>query len=48
LLDSEAIRSADVDPRARAETLAPAAFVRLARMLAARRRIPPAAQEQGQ
>jgi 16S rRNA (adenine1518-N6/adenine1519-N6)-dimethyltransferase len=32
LLDSDAIRSADVDPRARAETLAPADFVRLAKV----------------
>ncbi len=32
LLDSEAIRRADVDPRARAETLAPADFVRLAKV----------------
>jgi 16S rRNA (adenine1518-N6/adenine1519-N6)-dimethyltransferase len=32
LLDSEAIRSAGVDPGARAETLAPADFVRLARI----------------
>jgi len=36
LLDAEAIRSADVDPRARAETLAPGDFVRLAKRLAAR------------
>ncbi len=43
LLDSDAIRSADVDPRARAETLAPAAFVRLAKVFAARRRVTPAA-----
>ncbi len=32
LLDSEAIRRADIDPRARAETLAPADFVRLTRI----------------
>ncbi|HZX70421.1 MAG TPA: 16S rRNA (adenine(1518)-N(6)/adenine(1519)-N(6))-dimethyltransferase RsmA [Rhodanobacter sp.] len=32
LLDSDAIRRADVDPRARAETLAPADFVRLAKI----------------
>jgi 16S rRNA (adenine1518-N6/adenine1519-N6)-dimethyltransferase len=32
LLDSEAIRRADVDPRARAETLAPADVVRLAKI----------------
>lgn len=32
LLDSDAIRSADVDPRARAETLSPADFVRLAKV----------------
>ncbi|MFC5740056.1 16S rRNA (adenine(1518)-N(6)/adenine(1519)-N(6))-dimethyltransferase RsmA [Dyella tabacisoli] len=32
LLDSDAIRSADVDPKARAETLAPADFVRLAKL----------------
>ena len=32
LLDSEAIRRAGVDPRARAETLAPADFVRLAKI----------------
>ena len=37
LLDSEAIRSADVDPRARAETLAPDAFVRLAKTYAMRK-----------
>ena len=43
LLDSAAIISAQVDPRARAETLAPAAFVRLAKVLAARQRTPPAA-----
>ena len=43
LLDSDAIRSADIDPRARAETLAPAAFVRLAKVLAARRSRSPAA-----
>jgi len=36
LLDAEAIRSADVDPRTRAETLAPGDFVRLAKRLAAR------------
>ena len=36
LLDADAIRSADVDPKARAETLAPADFVRLAKRLAAR------------
>lgn len=42
LLDSEEIRSADVDPRARAETLEPAAFVRLAKNYAARRRAPAA------
>jgi 16S rRNA (adenine1518-N6/adenine1519-N6)-dimethyltransferase len=34
LLDSDAIRRADVDPRARAETLAPADFVRLAKVYA--------------
>lgn len=34
LMDSEAIRSADVDPKARAETLAPADFVRLAKVAA--------------
>jgi 16S rRNA (adenine1518-N6/adenine1519-N6)-dimethyltransferase len=32
LLDSDAIRSADVDPKARAETLAPNDFVRLAKV----------------
>jgi 16S rRNA (adenine1518-N6/adenine1519-N6)-dimethyltransferase len=32
LLDADAIRRADVDPRARAETLAPADFVRLAKV----------------
>jgi 16S rRNA (adenine1518-N6/adenine1519-N6)-dimethyltransferase len=32
LLDSDAIRRADVDPRARAETLAPGDFVRLAKI----------------
>jgi len=32
LLDSDAIQRADVDPRARAETLAPADFVRLAKV----------------
>ncbi len=32
LLDSSAIRSADVDPKARAETLAPEDFVRLAKL----------------
>ena len=32
LLDSDAIRRADVDPRARAETLAPTDFVRLAKV----------------
>jgi 16S rRNA (adenine1518-N6/adenine1519-N6)-dimethyltransferase len=37
LLDADAIRQADVDPRARAETLAPGDFVRLAKVLAARR-----------
>ncbi|HVC16261.1 MAG TPA: 16S rRNA (adenine(1518)-N(6)/adenine(1519)-N(6))-dimethyltransferase RsmA [Rhodanobacter sp.] len=36
LLDSDAIRRADVDPRARAETLAPADFVRLAKVHAGR------------
>ena len=35
-LDADAIRAADVDPRARAETLAPEDFVRLAKRLAAR------------
>ena len=34
LLDSDAIRRADVDPKARAETLAPEDFVRLAKMCA--------------
>jgi 16S rRNA (adenine1518-N6/adenine1519-N6)-dimethyltransferase len=37
LLDAEAIRQAGVDPRARAETLAPSDFVRLAKVFAARR-----------
>ena len=32
LLDAEAIRGADVDPKARAETLSPADFVRLAKV----------------
>ncbi|WP_449427551.1 16S rRNA (adenine(1518)-N(6)/adenine(1519)-N(6))-dimethyltransferase RsmA [Rhodanobacter umsongensis] len=32
LMDGDAIRRADVDPRARAETLAPADFVRLAKV----------------
>lgn len=32
LMDSNAIQSADVDPKARAETLAPADFVRLAKL----------------
>jgi len=32
LLDADAIRRADVDPKARAETLAPADFVRLAKV----------------
>ncbi|TBR36992.1 MULTISPECIES: 16S rRNA (adenine(1518)-N(6)/adenine(1519)-N(6))-dimethyltransferase RsmA [Dyella] len=32
VMDSEAIRSADVDPKARAETLSPADFVRLAKV----------------
>lgn len=32
LMDSDAIRRADVDPRARAETLSPAEFVRLAKV----------------
>ena len=36
LLDAEAIRRAEVDPRARAETLAPADFVRLAKICAQR------------
>lgn len=35
LLDAEAIRAAGVDPRARAETLPPAAFIELARQVAA-------------
>ena len=35
LLDSDAIRSADVDPKARAETLAPEDFVRLAKVYSA-------------
>jgi 16S rRNA (adenine1518-N6/adenine1519-N6)-dimethyltransferase len=35
LLDSDAIRRADVDPKARAETLAPADFVRLAKIYGA-------------
>ena len=43
LLDSDAIRSADVDPRARAEALEPAAFVRLAKTYGARRTATPAA-----
>lgn len=34
LMDSEAIKTADVDPKARAETLAPLDFVRLAKVLA--------------
>ena len=34
LLDSDAIRRADVDPKARAETLAPADYVRLAKVYA--------------
>ncbi|HET6588292.1 MAG TPA: 16S rRNA (adenine(1518)-N(6)/adenine(1519)-N(6))-dimethyltransferase RsmA [Oleiagrimonas sp.] len=37
LLDADALREADIDPRARAETLPPEDFVRLARILAARR-----------
>ena len=37
VLDREAIRHAEVDPGARAETLEPAAFVRLAQACAARR-----------
>lgn len=36
LLDADAIRRAGVDPKARAETLAPADFVRLAHVYAAR------------
>jgi 16S rRNA (adenine1518-N6/adenine1519-N6)-dimethyltransferase len=36
LLDSDAIRRADVDPKARAETLAPADFVRLAKVYGSR------------
>jgi len=32
LLDSDAIASAGVDPKARAETLAPGDFVRLAKL----------------
>ena len=36
LLDADAIRSAEVDPKARAETLAPEDFVRLAKRLGAR------------
>jgi 16S rRNA (adenine1518-N6/adenine1519-N6)-dimethyltransferase len=36
LLDAAAIRCADVDPKARAETLAPQDFVRLAKVLAMR------------
>ncbi len=36
LLDADAIRRAEVDPRARAETLAPADFVRLAKVCAQR------------
>ncbi|MEO8747021.1 MAG: 16S rRNA (adenine(1518)-N(6)/adenine(1519)-N(6))-dimethyltransferase RsmA [Rhodanobacter sp.] len=43
LLDPTAIRDADVDPRARAETLEPAAFVRLAKTYATHRRATPAA-----
>jgi 16S rRNA (adenine1518-N6/adenine1519-N6)-dimethyltransferase len=35
LLDADAIRRADVDPKARAETLAPADFVRLAKVYGA-------------
>ena len=34
LLDSDGIRRADVDPKARAETLAPEDFVRLAKICA--------------
>ncbi|MFC4765218.1 16S rRNA (adenine(1518)-N(6)/adenine(1519)-N(6))-dimethyltransferase RsmA [Dyella koreensis] len=34
LMDSDAIKTADVDPKARAETLAPLDFVRLAKVLA--------------
>ena len=37
LLDSEAIRRADVNPGARAETLAPEAFVRLAKVYSSER-----------
>jgi 16S rRNA (adenine1518-N6/adenine1519-N6)-dimethyltransferase len=33
VMDSDAIRRADVDPRARAETLSPADFVRLAKVV---------------
>ncbi len=36
LLDSDAIRRADVDPKARAETLSPTDFVRLAKVYASR------------
>ncbi|MEO9079145.1 MAG: 16S rRNA (adenine(1518)-N(6)/adenine(1519)-N(6))-dimethyltransferase RsmA [Rhodanobacter sp.] len=36
LLDSDAIRRADVDPKARAETLAPADYVRLAKVYGSR------------
>ncbi|WEN16162.1 16S rRNA (adenine(1518)-N(6)/adenine(1519)-N(6))-dimethyltransferase RsmA [Rhodanobacter sp. AS-Z3] len=36
LLDADAIRRADVDPRARAETLSPADFVRLAKVYSER------------
>jgi 16S rRNA (adenine1518-N6/adenine1519-N6)-dimethyltransferase len=36
LLDADAIRRADVDPKARAETLAPTDFVRLAKLCAER------------
>ncbi|MFK2929827.1 16S rRNA (adenine(1518)-N(6)/adenine(1519)-N(6))-dimethyltransferase RsmA [Dyella agri] len=36
LLDADAIRRADVDPKARAETLSPGDFVRLAKQLGAR------------
>lgn len=36
LLDSDAIRRAEVDPKARAETLAPADFVRLAKIYGGR------------
>ena len=35
MMDSDAIRRADVDPRARAETLSPADFVRLAKVVPA-------------